>query len=719
MKPIRIAVLLLAMVLPCFARATELRVWQMTMRPRTAAAIAAQYESRHPGTHVSIETLSWDDALQKLVLAIASHHEPDVMELGSTWIPQFRAAGSLARMPDSDAEGLLLAAPGKTAGGTDAVPWILGTRALFVNPALLRGAGIDRAPRNVDELLRDCERLHAAAPSRRCIGLAASDSYAPWQQLFSFAWSLNPSLFGDSVDTSDVNRPEVIAAARFYYAVRPYAFADVPSALDGQFATEALPMTISGSWLPQLLRNTSPRFPYEVVPIPPLTGGQPRGFAGGEYLAVSAQSQQRQLARSFISYLVAPATLATILETQPGLLTARRAADLPPASLSLDPSTAAARAALQSILETAVAPPSDPRWAAAEQPLSSIADHILLEGDRPETAIVKAIRALDPALRRADYTNGRRVDNLIRWIEGAGLVAALLLVLWPGRKNARANRFSLVPWWILFLAVYLLPAIFVFVISSTSYDLLSARIVFTGASNFVSLARSPSFLHAVLVTFIFVAASVPLTLFMALAAAYGFQRLRRFRRFAELAVYLPPLLPVVVTATVFAALFVGSGPVDWLLSRLGIAAPSPSWLLNPWAAMFVVVMHAAWTSFGYYAIFFSVSLASIPTTVLDAVAVDGASGWLRFRSIEWPVLRPTVLLVLLLHSVRSFQVFPEIFIMTRGGPSGATTTVVYELYDLAFRTFDFGAASAVAVVLMLITMAIVFPFAARSPRTAR
>jgi ABC-type sugar transport system permease subunit/ABC-type glycerol-3-phosphate transport system substrate-binding protein len=700
------------------ARATELRVWQMTLRPRTAAAIAAQYELKHPGVHVAIETLSWDDALQKLVLAIASHHEPDVLELGSTWIPQFRAAGSLAIVPDADAAGLLLTQPGQSPGGTDAVPWILGTRALFVNPAMLRAAGIDHAPRNTEELLGDCVRLRNVAPASRCIGLAASDTYAPWQQLLSFAWSRNPNLFGDSVDASDVNGPEVLAAARFYSAIRPYALADVPSALDGQFATGAVPMVISGSWLPQLLRNTSPGLDYQVVPIPALAGGQPRGFAGGEYLSVSARSQHADLARSFIAYLLEPSALATIIEAQPGLLPARRGVELPADPSRPDAATRAARRALQSILETAVAPPSDPRWAASEQPLSSIVDHILLEGDTPEVAIRKAVRVLEPALRLADYKHSRQADDVIRWIEAAGLAAALLLILWPGRKTTRWTRLPLVPWWVLFLAIYLLPGIFVFVISGTSYDLLSARIVFTGARNFINLASSPSFRHSLLVTSIFVITSVPITLLMALAAAYGFQKLRRFRRIAELSVYLPPLLPVVVTATVFGALFVGSGPVDWLLGRAGIPVPSPSWLLNPWAAMCVVVVHAAWTSFGYYAIFFSVSLASIPLTVLDAVALDGATGWLRFRSIEWPVLRPTVLLVLLLHSVRSFQVFPEIFIMTRGGPAGATTTVVYQLYDLAFRTFDFGAASAVAVVLMLITLVIVFPFVARSGRTS-
>jgi len=709
---------LLAITVALSAHASELRVWQMTLRPRTAAAIAAQYEIRHPGVHVAVETLSWDDALQKLVLAIASHHEPDVLELGSTWIPQFRAAGSLAVVPDSDVAGLLLTQPGRSPRGPDAVPWILGTRALFVNPAMLRAAGINRAPRGTDELLRDCLHLHTIAPSMRCIGLAASDTYAPWQQLLSFAWSRNPNLFGESINANDVNGPEVLAAARFYYAVRPYALADVPSALDGQFATGAVPMVISGSWLPQLLRNTSPDLDYEVVPIPALTGGQPRGFAGGEYLAVSARSQHKELARSFIAFLLEPSTLAAIVEAQPGLLTARRGVDLPEDTSHRGAATRAARRALQSILETAVAPPSDPRWAAAEQPLSSIVDHILLEGDAPETAVKKAVGVLEPALRLADYRHSRQADDVIRWIEGAGLAAALLLILWPGRKTTRWTRLPLVPWWVLFLAVYLLPGIFVFVISGTSYDLLSARIVFTGARNFINLAASPSFQHSLLVTSIFVVTSVPLTLLMALSAAYAFQKLRRFRRIAELAVYLPPLLPVVVTATVFGALFVGSGPVDWLVGRAGIPVPRPSWLLNPWAAMCVVVVHAAWTSFGYYAIFFSVSLASIPLTVLDAVALDGATGWLRFRSIEWPVLRPTVLLVLLLHSVRSFQVFPEIFIMTRGGPAGATTTVVYQLYDLAFRTFDFGAASAVAVVLMLITLVIVFPFVARSGRTS-
>lgn len=692
--------------------ASEIRVWQMTLRPRTAQEIALRYERSHPGTRVVVETLSWDDALQKLVLGVASHREPDVLELGSTWIPQFRGSRTLALLPESLGSGLLLSEPGRSARGMDAVPWMLGTRALFVNRSLLRAAGIDRPPLDTDELLRDCTRLRAVLNDIRCIGMAAADPYAPWQQLLSFAWSRDPHFPGETIEANDLSRPEIVAAARFYQSIRPYAMADLPRVLDGQFVSGRLPMVISGAWLPLLARDAAPELDYEVVPIPALPGGQSRGFAGGEYLAVSSRSANPALASSFIEYLLEPATLAFAISAQPGLLAARRAEELPPSSPALDPKIAAARRSLQSILETAVAPPSDPRWAASEQPLSSVVDHILLEGDSPEAAIQKAKRTLADALQRAGPRKGRTAEKVIGTINAFGLAVLLMVMLWPDR--GWWSRLPVAAWWIVFIAIYLLPGLFVFVISSTSYDLLSNRLTFTGFENFIALAHSPEFGRSVMVTLIFVVTSVPLTLLAALSAAYAFLRLRRMRAFSELAAYLPALLPVVVTATVFSALFVGGGPMDWIMGRMGISVPRPAWLLNPWAAMSVVVLHAVWTSFGYYAVFFAVSLSSIPISVRDAAALDGAPAWLRFRSIEWPVLRPMVFLVVLLHGVRSVQVFPEIFIMTQGGPAGATTTVVYRLYELAFRTFDFGAASSIAVVLMLATLAAVLPFAGRS-----
>jgi ABC-type sugar transport system permease subunit/ABC-type glycerol-3-phosphate transport system substrate-binding protein len=712
MKRIALAVFLAVSVSRPLCGA-ELRVWQMTLRPRTAEEIAQRFARLHPGVRVSVETLSWDDALQKIVLAIASHREPDVLELGSTWIPQFRSAGALAILPRQLADGLLLTAPGRTGSAVDAVPWFLGTRALFVNRSMLRAAGLSRPPARTDELLADCVSLERLFGSGRCIGLAAADAYAPWQQLLSFAWSRNPDFLGEAIDVDDIHRPELLEAARLYQALRPHAMADLPRVIDSQFVAGRLPMVISGLWLALVARDAAPDLDYEVVPIPALPGGVPRAFAGGEYLAVSSHSSQPKLAQSFIRFLLEPEVIGEIVGSQPGLLSARGGVEPPPASATVPARLLAARQSFQSMLGSAVAPPADLHWAEAEQPLSSIVDDILLAGDAPGPALLKGKETLRSALRAKAAGRTGSAEAIIGVVEWIGIAGALLILL-PRRRISFFKRIPMAVWSLQFLVVYALPALFVAVISCTSYDLLTARIAWVGRSNYAALFHSDRLRHAVAVTLAFVSMSVPLTMFLALAAAYAFQRLRRLRTAAEVGVYLPPVLPVVVTATLFGALFIAGGPAEWLVHVSGLPAPKPSWLLNPGAAMAVVVLHAAWSSFGYYAIFFAAALSTIPMSVRDAAAIDGAGAWLRFRSLEWPVLRPTVILVAVLHVVRSLQVFPEILILTHGGPSGATTTVVYELYEVAFRSFDFGAASAIAVVLMTVTVAASIPFVARS-----
>jgi len=680
---------------------SEIRFWQLSLRPPVAEALAREFEKRNPGTRISVETLSWENGFEKLVLAIASHREPDVFELGSTWIPSMRSSLALAPLDALDARvggELLLREPGRGAAGTDAMPWLLGTRVLFVNRALLRSAGIAHPPRTTEELFQACGALRRKHPSMPCIGLAAADPYAPWQHLFSFAWTADPGFIGPTVGVEDLRAGALLQAARVYERLRPVVRADRPAALDRDFLEGRVAMVISGAWLPLVIRDSGQQLDYEAAAIPALPGGRSHAFGGGEYLVLSRRTALRTESERFIEFLLERETLERVTREQPGLLPARRGVAAPP---SLDPRTLAARQVMQRELETAATPPPDPNWAAAEQTFSAIADRILLRGSTAEEALAAAQAPLRRIERRT--ASGRRLStrNILVFLE---LGAAVLLAVMAGGMYARRDRLhaaARVPWLAFFAALYAIPALYLVIVSFASTDLLAMDATYAGLRNYRELALDPAFLRAIVITLLFVIASVPATLALALVTAYGVRALSRVGRVCEALVYLPPILPVVVTATIVAALFAGGGLVDSLLAAVSLPVPEPSWLVNERAALAAVVVHAVWTSFGYYALLFAAALAAIPPNVREAALLDGARPWLRFRSIDWPAIRPVVLLVLLLHTVRSLQVFPEIVVMTSGGPLGATTTVVYYLYEEAFRRFDFGRAAAVATLLMV------------------
>jgi len=115
-----------------------------------------------------------------------------------------------------------------------------------------------------------------------------------------------------------------------------------------------------------------------------------------------------------------------------------------------------------------------------------------------------------------------------------------------------------------------------------------------------------------------------------------------------------------------------------------------------------------WSAIGYYTVLFVAGLQSIPIQLYEAARIDGATKWQIVKSITLPLLKSTILFVISINSIRSFQIFTEIFTLTGGGPANSTQTVVYYLYDTSFRKFEMGYGSAIAYILFLVIMSVTF-----------
>jgi multiple sugar transport system permease protein len=273
------------------------------------------------------------------------------------------------------------------------------------------------------------------------------------------------------------------------------------------------------------------------------------------------------------------------------------------------------------------------------------------------------------------------------------------------RTHSRAVAWTfLSPWLVAFALFGLYPFAFTLYASLTDYSPLTSGARFTGFANYARALGDPQFWSALATTGIFVVGTIPFTTALALGLALAVQPAFRGRTLFRVGFFVPSVVSVVVLSLVFKSLYAPEGPINHALRSLGL--PAPAWLLDPRTALPAIMAMDVWSASGYYMIIFVAGLEAVPRELYEAARLDGASAWARFARITLPLLRPTLLFVLVVNTVRSLQIFAEVFVMTRGGPLHSTTTVVYYLYEQAFYRFDLGYASAVAYLLFLITLAI-------------
>lgn len=263
-------------------------------------------------------------------------------------------------------------------------------------------------------------------------------------------------------------------------------------------------------------------------------------------------------------------------------------------------------------------------------------------------------------------------------------------------------------WALLFLAPTLLgltvlsagPILATLAISLTEWDLLRAP-TYVGVDNFVTLASDDRFGKALRNTAFYTVVSVPLGMVISLALAVALNQTIRGIAWIRTAYFLP-----VVTSTIAVALvwqWIYSPDAGLLNQALGLFGIAPQrWLSNPTLAMPAIVLMAVWQGLGTNIIIFLAGLQAIPSELLDAASADGAGPWARFRNVVLPLLTPSIFFTGVLSLIGSFQVFDQIFVLSRPRPTDATITIVYFIYENGFKFFRMGYATAASWVLFVI-----------------
>ncbi len=261
------------------------------------------------------------------------------------------------------------------------------------------------------------------------------------------------------------------------------------------------------------------------------------------------------------------------------------------------------------------------------------------------------------------------------------------------------------PWMITFLVFWLFPLIYALYMSFTRYLTLRNEAEWIGFDNYVRIFNDDLFWTALANTSIFVVGTIPFTTALALGLALAVHRVKKFRNFFRSAFFLPSVSSLVVLSLIFTNLYAKDGYINYLLQMLGLNYPERGWLLEPSTALFAVMGMEVWISAGYYMVIFLAALQTIPKDYYEAAELAGASLWTQLTRITIPLLRPTLLFVLVINTIKSFQVFVEIYVMTKGGPLHATTTLIYQVFINAFEKADMmGYAAALAYVVFIIIL---------------
>ena len=271
-------------------------------------------------------------------------------------------------------------------------------------------------------------------------------------------------------------------------------------------------------------------------------------------------------------------------------------------------------------------------------------------------------------------------------------------------------------WWfvapalLVLVVFFFVPVFAAFLLSFSDFDIYAvasfanARLV--GLANYATLLAERTFWRALGNTFYFALVGGPLTIAVSLGAALLVGApLARFKGLFRTIYFAPVVTTLVAVAVVWRYLY---HPRYGLLNYgLGLLGLDPiDWLGDPRWAMPAIILLAVWKNFGYNMVVFVAGLQSIPADLYEAAELDGASVWQRFRHVTLPMLAPTFLFVTIITTIGYLQLFSEPYVMTRGGPLGATQSVVLLMYEQGFRWWNMGYAAAIAFVLFLVILAV-------------
>ncbi len=253
---------------------------------------------------------------------------------------------------------------------------------------------------------------------------------------------------------------------------------------------------------------------------------------------------------------------------------------------------------------------------------------------------------------------------------------------------------------LLVLTVY--PLVFALAAAFQTVNVRTGARSFVGLGNFIRIATDRLFWNALKNTAIYTGAGVVVEFILGMALALVLTEKFRGRNLFRTIFLMPMMLPPIVVAIVFKIIYMQQyGVSNWLLGLVGIRGML--WEAGPKTALASLILVDVWEWTPFMFLILLAGMQAIPTDPYEAARVDGATWWQVLRHITFPLLTPAVLIAVLLRLMDTLRIFDQVFVMTGGGPANATETLSLYVYQVGFRFFDVGYATAMSFILLILT----------------
>jgi multiple sugar transport system permease protein len=268
--------------------------------------------------------------------------------------------------------------------------------------------------------------------------------------------------------------------------------------------------------------------------------------------------------------------------------------------------------------------------------------------------------------------------------------------------QSRAGQALALPAALLLCLLLFVPSALVLLFSVTDYQFGMSAFKFVGVDNYLAMLADPRFRQSAANTGIYLAIVAPVSVALALWLAVVIERQGVLRSLFQTIFFLPVTATLVAMATAWEVLLhPGFGLVNNTLTSVG--ADKIRFLSNPATALYTLAFIGVWKQVGYNVLLFTAGLSTIPKELYEAGAIDGADrGWKKFTLVTLPMLAPVTTFVIVITLIRAFSEFETVAVLTRGGPVGSTQMIQYTLFEEAFRFFNVGMASTIAVSFLVL-----------------
>lgn len=267
---------------------------------------------------------------------------------------------------------------------------------------------------------------------------------------------------------------------------------------------------------------------------------------------------------------------------------------------------------------------------------------------------------------------------------------------------------------LLFLTWVIGPMLYSFYLSFTNWDGVSAP-KFIGLRNYERLLDDPIFYTALANNVKWLLSFITVPVAMGLGLAVLLNRNLPGVKFIKAAIYSPYIVSLIVVGLIWGWMYLPKeGLINTLLIAVGLPQFTRGWLSDADLATWCIIAAAVWRQVGYVMVLYLAGLQGVDPTLLEAAKIDGANDWQSFWKVMFPLLQPITITVLVVSVIDSLRSFDLVFVMTRGGPHNASTTLANFMYIEAFNNYKMGYGAAIAVVLFLVTSIFIFIYLYRT-----